>query len=68
MKKRIVCALIAVFFGIALFVGCENSKANQVKAAQQVKTTYTCPMHPEIQAESKGRCPRCGMDLVVKGQ
>lgn len=29
---------------------------------------YTCPMHPEIQSESPGRCPLCGMSLepVVK--
>lgn len=25
---------------------------------------YTCPMHPEIQQPSPGRCPRCGMGLV----
>ena len=25
---------------------------------------YTCPMHPEIQKESPGKCPKCGMTLV----
>ena len=25
---------------------------------------YTCPMHPDIQQPSPGRCPRCGMGLV----
>lgn len=24
---------------------------------------YTCPMHPEIQSQSPGRCPLCGMSL-----
>jgi len=24
---------------------------------------YTCPMHPEVQQESAGSCPRCGMAL-----
>lgn len=24
---------------------------------------YYCPMHPEIRSESKGKCPKCGMDL-----
>ena len=25
---------------------------------------YSCPMHKEIQSETPGRCPRCGMALV----
>ncbi len=28
--------------------------------------TYTCPMHPEVQSDKPGRCPKCGMDLVLK--
>jgi heavy metal translocating P-type ATPase len=27
-------------------------------------TTYTCPMHPEIERDEPGDCPICGMDLV----
>lgn len=26
-------------------------------------TTYTCPMHPEIQQDQPGSCPKCGMAL-----
>lgn len=26
-------------------------------------TTYTCPMHPEIQQDHPGSCPKCGMAL-----
>lgn len=29
--------------------------------------TYTCPMHPEVRAESPGDCPKCGMALEPKG-
>jgi len=29
---------------------------------------YTCPMHPEIVQEGPGRCPRCGMALVIKNE
>ena len=25
--------------------------------------TFTCPMHPEVQAEKPGSCPKCGMAL-----
>jgi len=27
---------------------------------------YTCPMHPEVQSATPGKCPKCGMDLVLK--
>lgn len=26
-------------------------------------TTYTCPMHPEVQQNQPGDCPKCGMHL-----
>lgn len=28
---------------------------------------YVCPMHPEIERDSPGDCPRCGMPLEPKG-
>ncbi|CTQ34512.1 heavy metal translocating P-type ATPase [Jannaschia rubra] len=30
-------------------------------------TTYTCPMHPEIEQVGPGECPICGMALEPKG-
>jgi Cu+-exporting ATPase len=30
------------------------------------KTIYTCPMHPEVEQEGPGDCPKCGMDLEPK--
>jgi Cu+-exporting ATPase len=29
--------------------------------------TYTCPMHPEIQQQGSGICPKCGMALEPMG-
>ena len=29
--------------------------------------TYTCPMHPEIQQQGPGACPKCGMALEPMG-
>jgi len=29
--------------------------------------TYTCPMHPEIEQQGPGTCPKCGMALELKG-
>jgi Cu+-exporting ATPase len=30
---------------------------------RQGKTVYTCPMHPEVQQDHPGNCPKCGMTL-----
>jgi Cu+-exporting ATPase len=32
----------------------------------QGKAIYTCPMHPEVQQERPGDCPKCGMALEPK--
>jgi Cu+-exporting ATPase len=29
-------------------------------------STYTCPMHPEIEQDGPGECPKCGMALEPK--
>jgi Cu+-exporting ATPase len=36
----------------------EKSKAEAPKGA-----LYTCPMHPEVQQDEPGACPKCGMAL-----
>ena len=30
---------------------------------QHSAASYTCPMHPEVQSDDPGACPKCGMDL-----
>jgi hypothetical protein len=32
----------------------------------QDKKKYSCPMHPEVQSDQPGTCPKCGMKLVEK--
>src|SRR5260221_5652139 len=27
---------------------------------------YVCPMHPEVTSAKPGKCPKCGMQLVLK--
>jgi FtsP/CotA-like multicopper oxidase with cupredoxin domain len=34
--------------------------------AQNTKTIYSCPMHPEVVSEKPGKCPKCGMTLEKK--
>lgn len=41
----------------------ENSIAKDVDE----NAMYTCPMHPEIEQQGPGACPKCGMALELKG-
>ena len=36
--------------------------SRQQQAATQ-KTTYACPMHPDVKSTRRGKCPKCKMDL-----
>ena len=29
--------------------------------------TYVCPMHLEVRQPNAGKCPKCGMNLVLEG-
>jgi len=33
--------------------------------ASQAPPDYVCPMDPDVRATAPGRCPRCGMNLVI---
>ena len=35
-------------------------------SARREKVIYTCPMHPEIEQDGPGTCPKCGMALEPK--
>ncbi len=40
-----------------------NMPAKQQPAKTEI---YTCPMHPEVQSDKPGKCPKCGMNLEKK--
>ena len=39
---------------------------NTVPEIKAPAVQYTCSMHPEVVQDAPGRCPKCGMKLVVK--
>jgi hypothetical protein len=67
MKKSIAITLViaSLLFSIT---ACNNSstKATSEEPTIAEATIYTCPMHPEIQADKPGDCPKCGMPLEKK--
>ncbi|AWM31588.1 heavy metal-binding domain-containing protein [Hymenobacter nivis] len=40
--------------------------SDSTTAPASLATQYTCTMHPEVVTNHPGKCPKCGMDLVVK--
>lgn len=42
----------------------EKNKGNGDKG--QFKMVFTCSMHPEVQMDKPGKCPKCSMDLIRK--
>jgi len=63
----LVCALPFVSVQAHTDEPHDNDKTPAKKTTQS-KKTWSCPMHPEVKAKSKGRCPKCGMDLRLVDQ
>jgi hypothetical protein len=62
-KKAFFAFAIAVLF---TSVANAQSKPSSHPSTKQQDTLYTCTMHPEVVSNKPGKCPKCGMDLVVK--
>ncbi|GHU67424.1 cation transporter [Bacteroidia bacterium] len=60
MKKLIIFALI---LGLGLTYGCKNS--SEKNDEQHEHQIWTCSMHPQIRQDKPGKCPLCGMDLIL---
>jgi len=59
--------------GKTYYFCCEECKAKLVKDPAKylgkdegMQAVYTCPMHPEVQSDKPGKCPKCGMNLEKK--
>jgi len=45
----------------------ENASPSTAKGGSSTSDPlYTCPMHPEVQQNHPGNCPKCGMTLELK--
>jgi len=43
----------------------EKEKTGSVSHQQHDIEVYTCPMHPDVKSDKPGKCPKCGMSLVL---
>jgi transcription initiation factor IIE alpha subunit len=61
MKKLIILAVLFLVASPALFAQAKAGK----KDTLQHTSLYTCPMHSDVASKQPGKCPKCGMDLVL---
>jgi Cu(I)/Ag(I) efflux system membrane fusion protein len=64
MKTLLSILLVTFMLG---FTACNTSGKNN-NQSEQTAVVYTCPMHPEVESDQAGTCPKCGMDLVKKDE
>ena len=62
MKKT---TLILFMLIINYFAQAQSINGMDMGTKENHQITYNCPMHPEIQADKPGNCPKCGMTLVI---
>ena len=64
MKKIITLAVAFLFAVPVLFAQTKAGKVDTTKHS----TYYSCSMHPDIVSTKPGKCPKCGMDLILSGK
>ena len=68
----LVTAVAILCLGTLLgLAGCSqqsNTSSGAVSSSDSAATAtkYTCSMHPDVITDKPGKCPKCGMDLVLK--
>ena len=66
LKKSLVYPVIFIGLIIAVTTTVAQSHTQKKPPEEQQEAQYTCPMHPEVVQDKPGKCPKCGMDLVMK--
>jgi len=68
--KLVVAMLTVAMFALqGVSYAQHDHKQSEEKSSpdgQQVKESYTCPMHPDVVSDKPGKCPKCDMTLERK--
>jgi hypothetical protein len=56
----------SLIFSVLLSTALVTFAASPEIFCQKSSSVYVCPMHPEVQASTPGKCPKCEMNLVVQ--
>jgi len=64
--KRVIILLVMATTSLAAFAQTGKDKMPMSKKDTAMHVKYTCTMHPEVVLDKPGKCPKCGMTLVVK--
>ncbi|MDE3145563.1 MAG: hypothetical protein KGL19_15505 [Bacteroidota bacterium] len=66
--KELLFFISIIFISATGFSQTENLQTKTANADTAKQVMYTCSMHPEIQSDKPGNCPKCGMQLVEKSK
>ena len=70
MNKKLSILISMFVLATIIFFSCgDSAKTTTVSNTDTTKTAtvvYTCSMHPEVISDKPGKCPKCGMDLIIK--
>jgi membrane fusion protein, copper/silver efflux system len=67
-RSKLIGWLVAMglmSIGLIFYSGCSHKNNTGEAGVVTAKEVYTCPMDPQIVSDHPGKCPICGMDLVV---
>lgn len=64
MKKTVWTILLLLLVNSCFKEEQKSLKHDHAKAEKEVKTYYTCSMHPQVREDKPGKCPICGMGLT----
>jgi Cu(I)/Ag(I) efflux system membrane fusion protein len=73
MKNKLliisITLIAGIFLGWLIFHRSEPSEAKHELTVKDVEAeVWTCSMHPQIRKDGQGKCPICGMDLILLSQ